>query len=378
MKILILCNSGIEEFVAHECSLFFADSSVEILKGGVIVDAPSFEDVAGFCYQSQGASCVLALLGSFDCSTLSVENLTQGMSTVDCSDWLSPERSVAVRTNIDPTSSSRQHLEAELGAVVIKNTSCSVNLSSPDALVFVTALGSQIYAGVDLTGDLSKRDYRIFSCRETIKGPIAAALGWKAGVGPGQQVIDMFCRDGIIVIELICRLLGKSVHYYRKDKFLFCSMPHFSSVDFDEIFAKVDEHILTDAPAIVIALDEDFKHISSTKKNAKIAGVEKFLQFSRTEPDWIDTKFTKKSIQHIITYVPQFRKMIDSKKIEKKLRELFYQAGYVLADNGKVCCISKETDRVTTYAEQYQFKKVTEHAVMQGKENFFVVVYERA
>ena len=47
-----------------------------------------------------------------------------------------------------------------------------------------------------------------------------------------------------------------------------------------------------------------FKYVDFLKKNAKIAGVDKHINFSRVELEWLDIKFKKESIDRIITNPP--------------------------------------------------------------------------
>jgi len=141
----------------------------------------------------------------------------------------------------------------------------------------------------------------------------------------------------------------------------------------NDLFEKKLEKI----PNQIYAIDANFRHISAIKKNAKIAGVDKMISYSRTAPDWIDTKFEKEQIHHIISFVPQFSKSFSQKEIEKQLQELFYQSSFVLHPTGNIVCISRETKVLGEYAEKYKFSKTFEQEVKQGNESFFVVKFEK-
>ena len=53
--------------------------------------------------------------------------------------------------------------------------------------------------------------------------------------------------------------------------------------DFDKFNSKFDK-------ANIFAFDSQFRHIDAAKKNSKIAGINKNINFSRTEIEWLDTK----------------------------------------------------------------------------------------
>lgn len=380
-KALILNNCGLESFVSSELAQILLrkpnDLNATTFNGAVLFESKAHEELFKFCYLSQSATKVMSLIGMFVSSKDTLDSLLEQISSMDFSAWLSSSRTLAVRTDFEPLNSSRQEFESEIGSTIIKQTSCKVNLSSPDVLIYVCKRDTTVFVGVDFSGaDLAKRDYRIFTGRQNIKSPVAAFACHKAGIKKGEVIVDPFCKNGTVVIECTHMLLGRSVHLFAKDKFQCTKMPEFSKISFDEFFEDIDKKQLAELPATLYAVDGDFRHISSSKKNAKIAGVEKMISFSRTTPDWIDTKFEKGEVDHIITYVPQFSKTFSQKEIEKKLEELFYQANFVVSKKGSVVCISSETKILEACAEKHKFRKTFEQLVLQGQESFFVAVFE--
>ena len=117
------------------------------------------------------------------------------------------------------------------------------------------------------------------------------------------------------------------------------------------------------------------RHVESAKKNAKIAGVDRYIKFARSNIEWLDTKKDKETVDKIITYPPQKTKYVNFKDIEKKYRELFYQAEFILKKKGKVVLITKETETLEKSAEIYKFKLEKKIEVMQGKQKFYILVF---
>lgn len=380
MKALVLNNCGIESFVISELCSLLSITEKELnatpYSGAVVFEHESFEQLFTYCYLGQSPSKVLSLVGSFSLTDFKLDDLLEQIKKLDFVFWLDSSTSLAVRTDLEPKDSSRRETEAEIGAVIVKVTHCKVNLSKPDVLIYVTSRDGTVFVAVDLCeADLAKRDYRIFTGRVNIKAPVAAFACYKAQINEGEIVIDPFCKNGTVVLECAHSLLHRSVHFFHKDKFLFTRMPKFSTLDFDEFLDGLDEKQLKKIPHELYAIDANFRHISAIKKNAKIAGVDKMISYSRTSPDWIDTKFDKEQVHHIICFVPQFSKTFAVKEIEKHLQELFYQASFVLAPSGNVVCISRETKVLGEYAEKYKFSKSFEQEIKQGDVSFFVAVF---
>ena len=79
--------------------------------------------------------------------------------------------------------------------------------------------------------------------------------------------------------------MNVSVNNFSKDKLAFMKF-------IDVEISQYDKPI--ELRGQIISTDAHFAHISAAKKNAKIAGVVKQIQFSRKELEWLDTKLGKK------------------------------------------------------------------------------------
>ncbi len=378
MKALLLCNNGVEDLALWELSTYLKINSCERLSGGVAFECASFEQLFELCYRSQSANKILSLVGSFDCVKLKQDDILKGIQGMDFSQWLNSERTLAVRSDIEPINSTSREIEAEAGAIIIEKTSCKVNLSKPQVLVYVTRLENRCFVGVDIAGeDLSKREYRIFSGREAIKAALGAYAFWKSQASKGQTVLDPFCRDGTMTIEGAHLAIHRAVRFHSKEKFLFRRMPAFLGIDFDKFFATIDKQALGEAPYTIIALDEQFQHVSSAKKNAKIAGVEKMLKFSRREAEWLDIKFKEGEVDHIVTFVPQASRSISLIMLDKIIKEFFFQAAYILSKRGTLTLLTKDPAALEAAAAYFKFNKAYTQTIAQGAETYFVVGYAR-
>ena len=180
-------------------------------------------------------------------------------------------------------------IEESVGAVLHDTWHSAVNLENPSRVIYLFIASDHAFLCVDFSGeDLSKRSYRIFSSPKNIKSTIAYAIVRYSGYERGEALLDPFCISGSIAIEAALYENSFPVRFFDK-KFLFSNLTEF---DYDPFDAKRQ----TDNGRI-FAFDSLFKHVDAAKKNAKIAGIHKAIQFSRMDVEWLDTKFDMRTIR---------------------------------------------------------------------------------
>ncbi len=193
--------------------------------------------------------------------------------------------------------------------------------------------------GIDFCGfDLSKRDYKVFSSASDIKGTIAYSLLRIAGYKKEKKLLDPFCSSGIIPIEAALYNKG-TLNYYRKDDFAFLKLKPFEKQNFEQL----------------------------------IAAINKDIEFSRADLEWLDTRFDKNEIDLIVTK-PMFSKY-DLKRTKKTYDEFFYAAKYILSEKGKIVLISRSIDLLKESAEKNGFKITDERIVWQGQQKLEIIVF---
>lgn len=314
MKALAITNKGIEDISACEIKeLIKADS--EIHEGFLVFEA-SKEDLFFLCYNAKSLSKVVMLD--------SINEVVKG-------------KTFAVKAE------NKEVIEKI--APIIKG---KVNLDNPDVIIYAA---DEKHFGIDLSrDDLSKRDYRIFLGPESLKGNVAYALIRLAEYSPGKALLDPFCRSGVIPIEAALYAINMSPHYFRKDKFFF-SKEYLIKDKIKDINLKID------------AADQSMNHVNAAKKNAKIAGVFKKIQFSRADLRDIDLKYS--NVDCLVT-IP----------LRGKEEEFFKQAELVVKKTGKIVLITqKEAGKLKEAGKK--FKLIHERTIMQGKEQWDVLVFER-
>ena len=260
MKSLSISYKGMEDITALEIKELL-DVEAKIKESCVVFEAKE-KDLAKYCYKAQGVNRVLLLLDQFKISK--IEDLKR-ISKIDFSKWLK-DKSFAARCEIVESEIDAREVEKATGDEI----DAKVNLKNPDVTVFVYIYKDNCYVGIDFSGDLSKRDYKIFTTRDDIKGTIAYALVRLSGYDNTKSFLNLNAKAGTIAIEAALFGSGLSVNFFNKEKFAFLK---FIDVDLTKFDTKTK-------PVKVYASDSE-GYLRVVKKNAKIAGVE--IQFDNIE-----------------------------------------------------------------------------------------------
>ncbi|MBU2637921.1 MAG: hypothetical protein KJ955_03045 [Nanoarchaeota archaeon] len=238
--------------------------------------------------------------------------------------------------------------EAAIGGII----DAKVNLDNPDTIVFADIINNECIISILLTRkELQKREYRVKPNPQSINPCVAYAMvrliNWKKT----ESLLDPFCRDGVIAIEAALYA---------------CNIPRGNFSD-DKIEA-IDKKIKRDELNI-FAYDASMPNIRSTEINSKLASVNKQITFSRTELDWLDTKFSKESVDKIITLLPSSH---DEKELAKSYKEFMYQAEYILKKKGRIALAVLKPDILKKHLGN--FKITEERQIKVGEFKYWLLV----
>ncbi len=347
-KALALTFPGMTHVCAAEIQALVKSSTREIGEG-VLFDAKP-EDLLVLCYRGQSISRLLLLVSEGTLEELSVPK-----------EYLKGTISFTGKR-----STKAQQLAERIQAnKVYKNADVPFYLHFED---------DYYWLGIDLGDDLSKRDYRIFVGSEVLKGVTAFAALQLAGYEAKHTILDPFCRAGSIIIEAALSALQMPVRYYSKDKLA----KMFKDTDTENVFKEQDKNIKETIPGKITALSAQFPQVQAARKNAKIAGVVKTIDFSRIELEWIDTKFEKQSIDRIVTQPIEFVTTFPPEKAKRIASLFFERASAILKKNGTICLVlrqGKDTYLEAVKTQNYSLEH--ERTIMQGKEAWNVLVFTK-
>ncbi|MCK4714482.1 MAG: hypothetical protein KAT35_02830, partial [Candidatus Aenigmarchaeota archaeon] len=242
-----------------------------------------------------------------------------------------------------------------------------VKLENPEVIVQLIYLKKALVLSLDLCGfELSKREYRIFNHSRAVRGTVAAAAFSLTQWKKGKILVDPLGKAGVLLIEAALAASKRPVHYFQKDKFLITRLGRpFTKQVVQRVMKAVDKKARKIDPTLYYQ-DQSQRFVAAAKKNAKIAGVDKFIKFSRTEVSWLDLRFEENTVAVILTQVPTPGKNNARKEIEEMLAELFYQAAYVLEKKGAVVLICSDSAISKKGAEKHCFTLERELNIYQG------------
>lgn len=380
MKALAITSKGIEDITALEIKEL-VKAKTQVKESCVIFEPKNLEDLCLLCYKAQSAEKILFLFDYFDFNDNDFfAALKKNIEKIDFDKWLNKKTTFRVSSKkIDNDNISSEEICSKTGEFIIehikktKKYKQKVDLNNPDVIFFVYLFKNTCYLGIDFSGfELHKRQYRIFQHPNALRATIAYALLRIADAEDNETILDPFTGSGTIPIEAALYFSNFPVNYYSKDKFIFLKFMKLNKKFFEAVDKKIRH-----SKADIYGYDSILGYITSAKKNAKIAGINKELKLSRCEISWLDTKFKKNSVDKVITYPPQESKNVEQKIIEKIYNEFFYQADFILKKQGKAILITKSLELLKKCAEKYKFKLLGEREVYSGKQILKVAVFGR-
>ncbi len=341
----------------------------KVVDGIVTFSVKDMLELCSFIYRARTPSKVLQHLFDFKIKDDVLEDIKKHIKL----DLMPKDATFVVRASTDDEQFDRREIEAGVGEI-IATTGAKVNFSRPDITFYVIIFQGHCWFGIDLCGEeLGKRDYRVFLGPAALKGDVAASLVRLAHHDFKKPFLDPFCRNGVIPIEAVMMATEKSPHYFKKEQFLFRRLPWLKATDWDAFYEKLDK-VKETSP--IIAMDPEFRNISATKKNAKIAGVVRDITFSRTDLEFLDAKFGKKAVETIVTMPPQPSSNIPQAKLDALLKDIFYQAEFVLMNKGTCVMITQSgAEHMKKSAHGFGFVLEHERKVWQGQSELTVLIF---
>ncbi len=388
MKAFAISTPGLESVSALEVKELV--SAAATAAGGIVLfPVKKFEELCVLSYRAQSVSRVCYLICDFKVETAisaTAANFSKSLteSGFKISEWLANGNTFSVEcSRYGVHSFTSQDFSAAAVASVSKllereKISASVVFKSPSLPFFCYISGDKGFFGIDVAGfDLSKRDYRIHHHSNDLKSTTAYSLVRLSGFGKGSVLLDPFSRSGAIAIEAAMFASGFPVNYYRRDSFSFLKLKLFSSIGFSKFFAAVDKRINGNKTKIH-NYSSAMPNISFSEKNARISGVNKLIDFSRVNVEWLETKFNRNSVDAIVSYPPLLSRSADASAVRKLYREFFYQAGLILSKKGRIVLAAIEADALSAAAQSNNFGIDKSFPFSAGQQGMVALVFARS
>lgn len=193
-----------------------------------------------------------------------------------------------------------------------------------DLRVVVRVVKTSISLAIDLTGEpMSHRGYRREAGEAPLRENVAAGLVMMAGWEPGRVIVDPFCGAGTILIEAALMASGRSARL-KRGGFAFEKLKNFVPAP-EEVRAA--ERPAPDTP-LFFGFDLDGGVIEKARRNARAAGVDKWIRFEKSDMRAITAPV---ECGLIITNPPYGERLEDT----ARAKELFSEFSSVLKNQFK-------------------------------------------
>ena len=378
MKSLAITHPGLELFAAKEIKELLGKNAKNIKTEPSVVffEAKEYLDLCLLCYKAQSLIKVLLLLDSF--SFDSQQEMSSRAESIAKSkellDFIGKKTAFMVKcVRIGSHEFNSTEIEREIG----RHIEGVVDLASPEVIVYAYIYNNRCHIGIDFSGfDLSKRQYRIFTHKDSLKATVAYSLLKIAGYKKNDFLLDPFCGSGTIPIEAALYACNFPVNHYNKDKLMFQNFNFLKNIDFRRFFEKADKKINLREKTKIYGYDSMLGYVKAAQKNAKIAGINKKVSLTRADIEWLDTKIDKNKVDKIVTNMPEVTER-NKKTMEKIYREFFHQSDFILKKNGKIAIIANSPGLIEKYSEEYKFKIKKILKAMQGMKELDIFIIEK-
>ncbi len=368
MKGLIIANEGVEDISALEIKELLNLDDVDIRKKAVLFEIKKLKDLAFLCYRAQSPKRIIHLLGETRVSDNledTIKNFEKILNYKELADYIDNKVIRVDCERIGKHDFKSIDISKNIADYLIKKGYNNISFKNPDIIIYVFINNKKAYIGIDFSGDISKRYYKIFNNSKSIKGNTAYCLLRKAEYSKGKTLIDPFCRSGEITIE--AALFSHEMVVQNKFPFL-------KFLDFGlskEIPGKKSNEKIS-----IYGYDSMERNIIAARKNSKIAMVDKLINLNKADLSWIETRHDKESVDCIVTRLPETSKYKKEEAICKVYKEFFEKSYKILNKNGKIALISKNVELIKK--EKGKLKIVKELIIQSGKSELKAVILENA
>ena len=185
MKALAIVNKGIEDIAALEIKEILK-TDCKVNDGCAVFDFKERKELDLLCKKARSLKRVLIFLEN-------VKDIKE-IKNIDVSKFLTGK---TFRVSSEVIDNEIFNLDADVGEIIFEKEKAKVDLEKPDVVFFVYVARKETYFGIDVSGDLSKRDYKIFTSQRALKGNVAYALVRLSGFSKGKVLVDVFSTSEI-------------------------------------------------------------------------------------------------------------------------------------------------------------------------------------
>jgi putative N6-adenine-specific DNA methylase len=280
------CGRGIEPVLAEELRALGA-AEVEPGRGGV-----SFGGDLAMLYQANLwlRTAIRVLRPILEAEAASPDELYEAVRTLDWSQYLTPEHTLAVDCNVRDS-----HItHSKYAALRVKDAICdqfvercgrrpSVDVDQPMIGLNLHIYRDRAVLSLDSSGEsLHKRGYRPIQTRAPLNEALAAALVLRTGWRGDRPFADPLCGSGTLAIEAAWIALRRPPGLTRK-RFGFQGWMDFDVELWTSLRDEARRGVGRTLPAPILASDARGDAVSSAINNARAAGIGHLLRFDKRD-----------------------------------------------------------------------------------------------
>jgi len=385
-KGFVVANRETEDVVTLEVNELINATSIKENPTAVVFQFEDLMDLCTITYKAQSIFRTVLLLSEFKVDKeldKTTTNISRKIKELDLGDWLSKNKTFKVNTKrLGEHNFNSVDISSEIGKKIINKTEIEkkyrlkIDYDNPDILFYTYIHKERGYFGIDFAGiELAKRQYKIFNHPESLKGTTGYVVVRKSGFKREDFLLDPFMGSGVLVIEAGLYATKFPVQYYNKDKLYFTKYDFFKKYGSEKFFKEQDSKIKKDETNIY-GYDYLLRYLNATKKNARLAGIDKQINLSKIKQEWLDYKFGKKAVDFIVSDPPRMANHKSEKKMAKIYNELFYQAKYILKKEGSICLLTKDYELLENEGKKYGFNMTDNQKIYQGQEKFNLIRFK--
>ena len=283
LALFAICSPGLESFTADELK------NLGVREANLVYGGVGFSGSRQTLYKAnlhlRTASRILIRLGSFQATKFA--ELRRKAGRLPWEKYLSPSQPVVMRVSCHRSRLIHSQavedrvlgaVDDRLGRPVQPVTPRNLE-SSPAQLILVRVANDQCTISMDSSGALlHQRGYRLSTAKAPLRETLAAGMVLASGWDRRSPFMDPFCGSGTIAIE--AALIARGIPPGSSRRFAFMDWSDFDYALWESLFAESRPSTGSAIPPIV-ASDRDKGAVQAALDNARRAGVEGCIAFSR-------------------------------------------------------------------------------------------------
>jgi tRNA (guanine6-N2)-methyltransferase len=326
MRFLITCDPGLEDIAELEIKESFSNAKVSRFfnfQGKLLLEIKNdYEKLLNL----HSIHHVIKLKKEFYLKNASIGEIRNVLEKIDIEEMENVETFRVTSQRYGNHEFTSIDMQKVCGEIFLEKYKKKVNLKNFDLNIRFDLIGNFGYVGIQLTKDsMYKRFKKVFHHTAAIKSTLAYGMIRLANIKDRESFLDPMCGSGTIALE--------AASLYR-DKI--------------KIFAG----------------DINEKYVEMAKENAKVNGLENFIEFKKLDATKLEEYFS--SIDKIVTNPPYGVKIAKRKNLRILYQKFLESASKILSEEGRMVVINLRADMFRNIIIRLKTLKIVHERVVES------------